>query len=216
MQKEGIRNLQDLKIAQASIITKYHTTLPQVIITYDCGGDSEGATAAILDVLKKHEVNATFFLTGQWVERYPLLAKRIAQENHEIGNHSYSHPDFTQLTEDEIIKEVRQSELIIKEVTGIDSKPIIRLPYGSFNNEALKIVGSMGYLYSIQWSIDPKDWELPPAENIVNIILEHISNGAIILLHNHGISTATASDIFIPRLKEQNYRFMTVGNLIRG
>ncbi|MHC1723302.1 MAG: polysaccharide deacetylase family protein [Aminipila sp.] len=206
--------LQNLKTGTSALITKYNTTFHQVVITYDCGGESQGSTETILDILEKHNIKATFFLTGQWIEKYPLLAKRIAEENHEIGNHSYSHPDFTQLTEEEMIKEVSQTEEMIKKVTGIDPKPIIRLPYGAFNDKVLQVVGSIGYLYSIQWSIDPRDWELPPADNIANIILDNITNGDIILLHNHGVSTALASDIFIPRLKEQNYEFMTVGNMI--
>ncbi len=116
------------------------------------------------------------------------------------------------LAEDEIINEISKTEYIIQNIIGVDPKPIIRFPYGSFNTTVLKVAGSMGYMYSILWSIDPRDWELPPSDTIVKRILNHISNGAIILLHNHGAGTAAAFDIFIPALKEQQYEFITVGS----
>ncbi|WP_051280238.1 polysaccharide deacetylase family protein [Anaerovorax odorimutans] len=198
------------------LIAKGNTMSKKLTITYDCGGESEGSTSYILDVLKKHDIKATFFLSGEWIESYPFLAKRIAEEKHEIGNHSYSHPDFTKLSENEIIKEINKAENIIKETIGINPKPIFRFPFGSYNNNVLQLVGSLGYIYSIQWSIDPKDWKLPPSNKIVDNIIKKVSNDDIILLHNHGESTAAASDIFIPLLKEKDFQFITIGDMIKN
>lgn len=207
-----LQNINEIYLS--SVIAKCNTNSKKVVITYDCGEESEGATSSILAVLERHNVKATFFLTGKWIEKYSSLANRIVEENHEIGNHSYSHPDFTKITEAEMVEEITKAEETIKKIIGVDPKPIIRLPYGSVNTKALRVVRALGYQNTIQWSIDPREWELPPSSIIVNSVLNNISNGDIILLHNHGVNTAVASDIFIPRLKKQEYEFLTVGGLI--
>ncbi|MFD3158063.1 polysaccharide deacetylase family protein [Haloimpatiens sp. FM7330] len=197
----------------SSVILKYPTKSKKIALTYDCGGKGKGATLEILNVLKKHNIKATFFITGQWAECYPWLVKKIVDENHEIGNHSYSHRDFTKLTRDEIIKEVTITERLIKNITNISPKPLIRCPYGSFNNEVLKILGLMGYKYTIQWTIDPRDWELPPSDVIVDRILSSIVNGSIILMHNHSQATASACNTFIPKLKKHDFKFITISKI---
>lgn len=198
----------------SAVVSRYSENSKFITVTYDCGKDGESPTYDILAVLNKHQVKATFFVTGKWVEKYPLLAKTIIAEGHEIGNHSYSHPDFTKLTPAEISDEVCRAENIIKSTVGVDPKPLIRQPFGHFSAKVLEVIGLLGYKYSIHWTVDPRDWELPPANVIVSRILDNISNGAIILLHNHSQATASASDIFIPELKKRGLGFTTISKAL--
>src|SRR3954468_19968970 len=97
-----------------------------------------------LDVLKKHNVKATFFLTGKWVEKFPDYAKKIANAGHEIGNHSYSHPDAVNISSSKLIQEIKQAEQIIKTASGTSPQPYFRFPYESYNQSALNAVGEAG------------------------------------------------------------------------
>lgn len=198
----------------STVVTRYPGNSKMISLTYDCGKDGESPTYDILAVLNKHQVKATFFVTGKWVEDSPYLAKSIVAEGHELGNHSYSHPDFTKLTPAEISDEVSRAENIIKSTAGIDPKPLIRHPFGLFNPQVLEVVGLLGYKYSIHWTVDPRDWEQPPAGIIANRVLANVGNGALILLHNHSQATALASDILLPELKKRGFTFVSVGKAL--
>lgn len=193
------------------LISKGISGRKQLSLTYDAG-DGAGGAAHLLDILKKHAVRGTFFLTGAWVEKYPYLAKRIAAEGHEIGNHSYSHPDFTKLTASEIAEELGKTEAIVKKVTGADCRPLFRPPYGAWNEEVLKAVGDIGYSYSIYWSIDTVDWKQPAPELIVNRILEGAKSNDIVLMHLEYPTSAAASEEVIARLKQAGFELVPVSS----
>lgn len=195
--------------APSLLVVHGDRSCPQIALTYDAGSEAAGA-AAILDVLKKHKVVSTFFLTGKWVERYPDLAKRIADEGHEIANHSYSHPDLTKLPPEEVIKEVREGEEAIRRVTGKETRPLFREPYGAFSEEQRRLVQRAGFSYSIYWDNDTLDWQFPGVETLVTRIKERSQNGSIVLMHLNSMETAAASDTAIPILKEKGFRLVTV------
>ena len=117
---------------------------------------------------------------------------------------------------DNMIQTVLQSEKAIEDVTGINTKPLFRQPFGSFNQEVLNAVGEAGYPYSIYWNVDPIDWAQPPAQTIVNRILYKARNGSIILLHIDGIHTVPATDSALVNLKARGFSFVTIGQLLRN
>lgn len=195
------------------LVIRGNRALPYIALTYDAGaGDSE--TDAILSVLSRHRIPSTFFLTGIWAERFPDLAVRMVREGHEIGNHSYAHPDMSKITHDEMLETVLQGEHAIEQVTGVNPKPLFRQPFGSFNDEILCAVGEAGYPYSIYWDVDPVDWKSPPLRVIVNRILYKTENGSIILLHLDGNCAAKATDYVIRNLKTRGFQFVKISELI--
>ena len=195
------------------IISNGKTNQKEIALTFDAGSDAAGIS--ILDVLKKHNVKATFFLTGKWVEKYPSFAKRITNEGHEIGNHSYSHPDAVKTTANAFKQDILKAEQIIKNTTGKSPRPFFRFPYGSYNTEALKIVGEAGYSYSVQWSLDTIDWQQPSTDVIIERIKGGASNGDILLMHIGGINTPAAVDQVIPWLKTNGYQLVPLSEILK-
>ncbi|WML56536.1 polysaccharide deacetylase family protein [Neobacillus sp. PS2-9] len=195
------------------IISNGKTNQKEIALTFDAGSDAAGIS--ILDVLKKHNVKATFFLTGKWVEKYPSFAKRITNEGHEIGNHSYSHPDAVKTTANAFKQDILKAEQIIKNTTGKSPRPFFRFPYGSYNTDALKIVGEAGYSYSVQWSLDTIDWQQPSTDVIIERIKGGASNGDILLMHIGGINTPAAVDQVIPWLKTNGYQLVPLSEILK-
>ncbi|MGG3470282.1 polysaccharide deacetylase family protein [Neobacillus pocheonensis] len=198
--------------ASSVLISNGSLQKKEIALTFDAGSDAAGI--AILDVLKKYNLKATFFLTGKWVEKFPNLAKRIADEGHEIGNHSYSHPDALKTPSGDFKQDIIKAEQAIKTSTGKSPQPYFRFPFGSYNATTLKTVGEAGYRYSIQWSLDTIDWQQPTTEVIVSRIKAGASNGDIILMHIGGINTPKAVDTVIPWLQAQGYQLVTLTELL--
>jgi peptidoglycan/xylan/chitin deacetylase (PgdA/CDA1 family) len=167
-----------------------------------------------LDVLKKHNVKATFFLTGSWADKFPSYAKRMAVEGHDIGNHTFSHPDAVNTNTNIFVQDIIKAEEAIKRATGVTPRPYFRFPFGSYNAAALKAVGGAGYPYSIQWTIDTIDWQQPSVDVIISRIQSGASNGDIILMHIGGINTPEAVDRVIPILKSMGYTLVTLTELL--
>lgn len=187
----------------------------QISFTYD-SGFKDNETSSILDVLRQHNVKATFFLTGVWVNKFPELAKRIYCEGHEIGNHSFDHPNMTDLSHDQIVDNILKGEEIITKVIGANPRPLFREPFGEWNKKVFQAVGDAGYKYSIYWSIDTIDWKFPPTRVIVNRILRKVKNGDILLMHLAGNNTAQATDMALKNLKSFGFKIVTIGELLRG
>jgi peptidoglycan/xylan/chitin deacetylase (PgdA/CDA1 family) len=185
----------------------------QIALTFDAGSDSIGIS--ILDVLKKHNVKATFFLTGKWVEKFPDYAKRIVNDGHSLGNHTYSHPDSLAVGSQVFKEDILKAEKAILAATGKSPRPYFRFPYGSYDGKGLKTVGEAGYKYSFHWTIDTIDWKQPSAEYIVNRIINGASNGDIILMHIGGINTPAAIDKAIPILKAEGFELVTMDVMMK-
>ena len=199
--------------APSKLITQGNLQQKEMAFTFDAGSDIAGIQ--ILEVLKKYNVKATFFLTGKWVEKFPDYAKQIANAGHEIGNHSYSHPDAIKISSSSLIQEINQADQIIRTVTGISPKPYFRFPYGSYTQSVLNTVGEAGYPYSIQWSLDTIDWQQPSADVIVSRIESGASNGDIVLMHIGGIHTPEAIDRVIPILQKKGYQLVTLSQILQ-
>lgn len=202
--------------ASSTYVTKGNTTSKVVALTFDDGSDGTNINK-ILDVLKTNNVKATFFLTGSGINHHPSWIRNIANAGHQVGNHSYSHPDFTKLSIAAMQSELAKTETAYKNVTGKSTKPIFRAPFGATNATVLKGVGDAGYTHTIQWNIDTIDWKGLSSTEITNKVVNNIVPGSIVLMHTgagaHG--TPVALPGMISKLKAKGYKFVTVSELLK-
>lgn len=200
---------------EATIFVEHGSrTCPEIALTYDAGSGADGA-APILDTLAKLKIPATFFLTGHWVDTYPDLARRIASGPYQIANHTMTHEDLTKLTPEELTAQVKQGEAEILKVTGRETKPFFREPYGAFDLTERKLVRQTGFIYSVYWDLDTLDWQFPPLETEINRILTKVQNGSVVLMHLNVAQSAKATEQVVPILQAKGYRFVTVQQLLQ-
>lgn len=189
------------------------TDKPQIAISFDAAWGNED-TQEILDILAKHEVKATFFMTGGWVESYPDDVKAIQAAGHDLGNHSENHKNMSQLSDEEKTTELMTVHNKVKELTGYDMF-LFRPPYGDYDNAVVLNAKENGY-YTIQWDVDSLDWKDYGVDAIIDTVCnhQHLGNGSIILCHNGAKYTAQALDTLITNLKNQGYEFVPISELI--
>lgn len=186
-----------------------------IYLTFD-NGYEQGYTASILDVLKKHQVPATFFVTGHYVKSEPKLVSRMVEEGHIIGNHSYHHPDFTTMNKNEIKKELDSLQEAVANVSKQKEMIYLRPPRGTFNENTLKWAAELGYIH-IFWSVAFKDWEVNRQRGwqyAYNQLMKQIHPGAIILLHTVSEDNALALEKAIVDLKKRGYTFKSLDDLM--
>jgi len=186
-----------------------------VYLTFD-NGYEQGYTADVLNVLKKLQVQATFFVTGHYAKSEPDLLKRMVEEGHVIGNHSYHHPDFTKMTKDEIKKELDSLESIVAENTSQKETVYLRPPRGTFNKQTIEWAEELGYVH-VFWSLAFKDWEVKNQKGeqyAFEQITSQIHPGAIILLHTVSEDNAKALEKVIVHLQEEGYEFKNLDDLM--
>ena len=165
----------------------------------------------MLATLKKHHVTTTFFLEGRWVQKYPELAKMITDAGHEVGNHSFTHPDMKNLSSVQIQQEIIKTNEVIEATTGSIPKWFAP-PSGSFKDEVVKIASNeeMG---TIMWSVDTIDWQKPTPDVLIQRVMSKVHNGAIILMHPTA-STAQSLEQLILQIKNKKLQINTVSNLL--
>ena len=190
-----------------------------IALTFDDGPD-EVFTPQVLDILKKNNVKATFFVVGEKVEYNKELLKRQYTEGHEIGNHTFTHINVAKNSYDKVEKEITDTQNAVKNVIGVEPK-IFRPPYRAMSKSVCDIIVSKK-MNIILWSnLDPRDWSNPGVGNIINTILTKVQNGNIILLHDYNnrrndkSQTIQALEVVIPKLKEKGYKFVTISELIQ-
>lgn len=186
----------------------------KVALTFDATWGNQN-TGHILDKLKKHNIKATFFISGIWIERYPEDYQKIVEAGHEIGNHSYSHPYMSKLSDEEVFEEIEKTQSLLTKDNNI-SINLFRFPYGERNERLLQDIKNVGLL-SVLWSIDSEDWKGISAEEILKNIKDNpnLEKGAIILLHNAGEHTVEALELIIPVLKAMGYGFGRISDLLK-
>lgn len=198
------------------MIYKAHTTQKVVALSFDDGPDQR-FTPLILNILKKYDVKATFFLLGTRVHTYPNIARRIYNEGHVIGNHTYWHPQLTKTGVQNMIWEIEKNEKEILTITNVKTN-LFRAPYGALNEQHVKQLDELGYR-GAGWSVDSEDWKSLSSAKIKQNILNNIHPGAIILMHSAGhwtqdlTGTVLALNELIPYLKEEGYTFVTIPEL---
>lgn len=172
-----------------------------VYLTFDDGPGSY--TEAILDILKHYNVHAIFFVVGKNVTIYPQTAKRMINEGHTVGNHSYAHRDFTVIKNADIIAEISKTQTAIKTATGV-SPDLFRPPYGAINANVQKIVSDSG-LNLMMWTVDPRDWSEPGADVIAKRVIDKIGPGSNVLLHTLHSQTVQALPAIIEGIRAKGF-----------
>lgn len=185
----------------------------QIALSFDAAWGNED-TAKILEILRKHEVKVTFFMTGGWVEAYPDDVKAILADGHDLGNHSENHKNMPQLSSSEKEEELMAVHKKVQELTGYEMF-LFRPPYGDYDNDVINVAKKCGY-YSIQWDVDSLDWKDYGVDSIIKTVTEHkhLGNGSIILCHNGAKYTAQALDTLITTLKDKGYELVPISQLI--
>lgn len=201
--------------ASSQLVTRVDTTDKVIALTFDDGDDGAN-DQAILDILAANNIKASFFITGRAAEGHPDLIKKIVAAGHDIGNHSYSHPYFTQISATEMVNQLTTTENIIRNLTGKTTKPYFRPPYGAYDSNVLQVVGDAGYTKTIYWTIDTIDWSGNSTEVIVSKVLDNAVPGAIVLMHTGtgAYNTKYALPEIITTLKARGYQFVTLTQLI--
>lgn len=195
-------------------IDRATTGRPEVALTLDAGADWKPARQ-ILDTLQKEGVRCTFFLTGEWVKQNPRTTQRIASEGHEIGNHSWDHPAFTGLSNEEIQDQLERTESVIREATGKSSRPYFRPPLGARDDRVRRAVGENGFL-SVYWTLDSHDSVQKgiTASQIKERVLGGIAPGSIVLMHCGSQASADALPEILAGLKERNLKPVLLSRLL--
>jgi polysaccharide deacetylase family sporulation protein PdaB len=194
-------------------IYSVNTEDKEVALTFDTAWGNEDLQN-ILDTLKKHNIKATFFLTGSWVEKYPDDVKAIVKAGHDVGNHSEQHRQMIRMDQQECAEEIMKVHDRVKNLTGIDMS-LFRAPYGEYNNLLVGTARECGY-HTIQWDVDSEDWKDYGVDSIVKSVVDNknLGNGSIILLHNDAKYTPQALEDVITGLQEKGYELVPVSELI--
>jgi peptidoglycan-N-acetylglucosamine deacetylase len=204
-------------------IFRVNETEKVVALTFD-DGPSPVWTPKILDELKKANIKATFFMLGEHVVKYPEIARQVAEEGHEIGNHTYDHRVLLYYTPEELGKEITDTEQVIRKATG-KTTAYFRPPKGWVKDWEKKKIESLGYKI-ILWSLNSKDWVTFDDKYIVRYVIKHIRPGDIILFHDSGgvfrteggnrNETVKTVRLLAVELGNLGYRFVTISQLLQG
>ena len=218
-QEEGQRPVGNATVAE---LQPYHAYYAQdtnekiIYLTFDCGYEN-GNTPAILDALKKHQVSATFFTVGTFLEAEPDLVKRMIAEGHTLGNHTWHHPDMSAIsTIDAFSEELSSTADAYRQITGEEMPHYYRPPQGKYSTENLQMAKDLGYS-TFFWSLAYVDWyqdNQPSKEEAFAKLLGRIHPGAIVLLHNTSSTNAAILDELLTRWEEMGYHFGTLQELI--
>lgn len=180
-------------------------------LSFDAAWGNED-TQTLIDILNKYQVHATFFVVGQWVDKYPESVKALADAGNEVMNHSDTHPHLTKLSAAEITAQAEACNTKIEKITG--KKPtLLRPPYGDYNNTVIQTLRGIG-MEPIQWSIDSLDWKGISATEIQQRVIPKIQPGSIILFHNAAEHTPEALPGIIESLQKDGYKLVPVSQLV--
>ena len=167
---------------------------------------------SILETLKNNDVHITFFMVGDWVDKYPEAVKKIYEAGHEIGSHSNTHPHVNNLSSEKNLEEINLSVNKIQKITGYKTN-LYRAPYGEYNNIVIKTAQENGF-YTIQWNLDTLDYQGLTGEEMWDRLKNKLDGGSIILSHNGTKHTADSLDMLIKNIKSSGFQLVTISELI--
>lgn len=203
------------QMSDVNIMNEVYTKEKVIAFTFD-DGPSPIYTPQVLDIFKEAGGFATFFMIGEHMKKHPEIVKMVTEGNHEIGNHTYSHEDLTELSVNDAYKELEKSDQLTHQMAG--KKPrVMRPPFIRFNNETKEISNQFNYRVIGAINGDAKDWEQPGVEHIVSKSRNHIRNGSILMFHDgfeNRSQTIDAVRILVKEVKENGYRLVTVSQLL--
>lgn len=192
-------------------IYKVKTEENKVALTMNCAWSADDIDR-ILETLEKNEVKITFFIVGEWAEKYPEAVKKIYEAGHEIGTHSNTHPHVEQLSAEKNLEEIKLGVEKLQKITGEKTR-LYRTPYGEYNDTVINTARENGY-YTIQWNIDTLDYKGLTGDEMWGRIKEKLQKGSIILTHNGTEHTADSLDMLLKNIKTNGYQVTTVSDLI--
>ena len=183
----------------------------KIAVTFDAAWSAED-TDEIIGILKKHNAKATFFAVGDWVEKNPEAVKKLYNAGHEIGNHSDTHPSFSQINREEIKSEILNCNKKVERITGVEPK-LVRAPSGDYDNKSIEVTESLD-MKMIQWDVDSLDWKKLSVDEMYGRVVSKTQKGSILLFHNGVENTPEALDKILEKLEKDGYEFVTVSELI--
>lgn len=212
-QPDGNSSVEEL--AEYDAFYVQNTDEKILYLTFDCGYEN-GNTPQILDTLKKHGAPAAFFVVGTYIESEPELIRRMAEEEHIVGNHTWHHPDLSQMSDmASFQKELTDVEDVYREATGQEMPRFLRPPQGRYSSESLQRTKELGYK-TVFWSLAYEDWDQnaqPSREEALDILTRRIHPGAIVLLHNTSSTNAAVLDELLTRWESMGYEFRPLTEL---
>jgi probable sporulation protein (polysaccharide deacetylase family) len=199
-----------LKDLPASPIYRGNPDKPMVSFIINVAWGNE-YLSDILATLKKHHVTASFFLEGNWVKNNPELAKMIVSAGHEVGNHSYSHPNMERLTAPQAREQLIKTNEVIEAATGKKCE-LFAPPSGSYRDETVKIAHELK-MYTVMWTVDTIDWQKPSPETLINRVISKIDNGSMVLMHPTEV-TAKSLNRLITLIEQKHLKIGPVSELL--
>lgn len=203
----GIGKLDEKAAAQA-LALQQKKNAKLIALTFDDGPKAQ-TTSQLLDILKREQVQATFFMLGQCIAGNPDIVRRAYAEGHQIGTHTYNHVNLTKVGRQTALNEIQSGELVAQQVVGVPPTAF-RAPFGAITNDIAALTPNP----VIGWSVDTQDWLTRNADTTYQRVMSESFDGAIVLMHDIHPSTIQAADRIIPALKAQGYRLVTVQELL--
>lgn len=203
--EEGTIDQPDMGVTDLST---QDLTKKKVALTFD-DGPNKKYTKKLLDGLKERGVHATFFLLGERVETAPDLVKKMHDDGHLIGNHSYEHVNLSTLSDDAAVVQVDKANEAIHKVTG-EFPEYIRPPYGCWKND----LDYKTTMIEVLWNVDPLDWKTDNADTVAQRVLNEVEENDIILLHDASESSVDAAFLIVDKLQKEGYVFVTVDEIL--
>lgn len=182
-----------------------------VAISFDAAWGNED-TQTLIDILQQRGLTATFFVVGDWVDRYPESVRALAAAGNEVMNHSLNHAHFSTLREDEIVADVTACNEKIASLTGV-TPTLFRCPYGEYDDHVIQAVSSLG-MTAVQWDVDSLDWKGISAAEIQKRVLRNIHPGSIVLFHNAAENTPEALPGILDALLADGYKVIPVSQIL--
>ncbi len=183
----------------------------KIALTFDVAWENSN-TEELIDILAENNAKATFFITGDWCDRYPDDVKAFYDAGHEIENHSDQHPHVEGIKVNDLINDTKECSRKIKMITG-EEPTFYRAPYGEFDDNLITTLDGMG-MKVIQWDVDSIDWKKPSAEQIKKRVLKNTGSGSILLFHNDLENTTEALPDILKTLDSQGYEFVTIKDMV--
>ena len=183
----------------------------RLAISFDAAWGNED-TQTLIDILNRYGVRATFFVVGDWAEKYPESVKALAEAGNEVMNHSSSHAHFSSLSSEQIREDLSACNEKISALTGV-TPSLFRCPYGEYDDHVIQTVEAMG-MTAVQWDVDSLDWKGITSEEISRRVLQNVRPGSIVLFHNAAIHTPEALPGIIEALQAEGYTIVPISELL--
>ena len=182
-----------------------------IALSFDAAWGNED-TEELIEILNKYKINTTFFVVGDWVDKYPESVKSLFDAGNEVMNHSSNHAHFSKLSGEQIVSDITACNEKIAAVTGV-TPTLFRCPYGEYDDHVINVVNSMG-MTAVQWNIDSLDWKGISAEEITKRVVDKASPGSIVLFHNAAENTPEALPKIIEALLADGYSIVPVSQIL--